>query len=229
MTMLNEDDIALAGEYVLGLLDPSAGAVASARIATDAEFAAEVEAWRVRLQPMLDHHDATPPSHIWEAVSASLPRTTGQDAGRSGLRIWQSLAAISSIAAAILAVMLLQQPAVVAPPAPSAPLVAALGSETGQASLTARYDTTTGKMLVTPVSLETGALFPELWVVPSDGQARSLGMLRADVAIELTINPAMREFIDEGAILAITPEPQSGAPNGKATGPIIASGKITTV
>ena len=229
MTMLNEDDIALAGEYVLGLLNPAGEAAAAARIATDTDFAAEVEAWRLRLQPMVDGNDTLAPAHIWSRINNALSEPTGQDTGKSNVRIWQMLTGISATAAAVLAVMLLQQPIAVVPPEPETPLVAALGSETGQASITARYDASKGQMLLTPVSLDTGKLYPELWVVPADGKPRSLGIVRGDVPSEININAEMRGFLDEGATLAITPEPAGGAPGGKATGPIIASGKITTV
>lgn len=229
MTMLGEDDIALAGEYVLGLLDASAEAAALARISIDPNFASEVDAWRNRLQPMIDGNDTPAPASVWAAVSSRLPHSSGQDTEPGSPRFWQILAGVSTSAAAVLAIILLQKPMPAPPPPPAAPLIAALGSETGRASLTARYDSGSGKMLLTPVSLKTGKLFPELWVVPADGQARSLGIVRADGASEIIIGPDMRGFIGEGAVLAITPEPEGGAPGGKATGPIIASGKITTV
>ena len=229
MTMLSEDDIALAGEYALGLLDPATDASATARIATDADFAAEVEAWRMRLRPMIDGNDTPAPQSVWNAIEAALPQPTGQDVGRGSLRIWQMIAGISTSAAAILAVILLQQPAPVAPPTPATPLIAALGSETGAASLTARYDASNGQMLLTPVSLDTGKLYPELWIIPADGTARSLGIVRGDAPSQISINADLRGFIDQGATLAITPELQGGAPGGQPTGPVIASGKIVSI
>ena len=229
MTILNEEDIAFAGEYVLGLLDSADEAVALARLATNAEFAAEVEAWRLRLQPMVEGKDESPSPALWDAIANNIPKATGQDVETHSLRIWQVIAGFSTSAAAILAVMLLQQPTPAIQPPPAAPLIAALGSENGQASLTARYDSSSGMMLLTPVSLKTGKLYPELWVVPADGKARSLGIIRADGPSEIAISPLMRDFVGEGATLAITPEPEGGAPGGKATGPIIASGKITIV
>jgi anti-sigma-K factor RskA len=39
----------------------------------------------------------------------------------------------------------------------------------------------------------------------------------------------LRAAMNSGALLAVTPEPQSGAPGGKATGPIIASGALQTI
>lgn len=85
MTMLGEDDIALAGEFVLGLLDSAGEAAVSARIATDAAFAAEVKAWRLRLEPMVDGNDTPPPSHMWSAIINAMPQPTDQDIGKENV------------------------------------------------------------------------------------------------------------------------------------------------
>ena len=229
MTMLGEDDFVLAGEYVLGLLDRPSEVSAAARVATDAAFAAEVEAWRLRLMPMVDGNDTPTPPHIWYTIQASLPVPTQQDNKSGSVRVWQAIAGASSMTAAVLAILLLQPPAPVVTPVPIAPLVAALGSETGTSSMTARYDSANGQMLLTPVSLQTGELYPELWIIPADGNPRSLGMVRADGPSQINVGASLRGFIDEGATLAITSEPIGGGPGGKPSGPVIASGKITTV
>ncbi len=228
MTILSEDDIALAGEYVLGLLDAAGEATATARIATDAAFAAEVEAWRDRLQALFDTEE-TPPSHVWSGIEGALPAASGQDTNAGKLLFWRTLSGISVGAAAILGILLLQKPDAVAPVAPEAPLIAALGSETGAASLTASYDSSSGRMIVTPVSLDTGTLYPELWIIPEDGTARSLGIVEAKSATSVIVPAEMRQYVHAGGTLAITPEPAGGAPGGKATGPILASGKIATL
>jgi anti-sigma-K factor RskA len=228
MTILSEDDIALAGEYVLGLLDAAGEAQANARIATDADFAAEVEAWRLRLQSMLGGEEA-PPSHVWTDIENALPSPTGQDAGDGKLSFWRTLTGISVSAAAILGILLLQKPDAPTAPAPQPPMVAALGSETGNTSLTASYQADSGRMIVTPVSLDTGELYPELWIIPADGTPRSLGIVASGEATAMTVRADLRQYMGEGGTLAITPEPQSGSPSGKPTGPVIASGKIATI
>ncbi len=228
MTNLSEDDIALAGEYVLGLLDAAGEATIHARIATDADFAAEVEAWRMRLQPILEG-DETPSQHVWNAIDHALPSPTGQDVGTGKLLFWRTVTGISVGAAAIMGILLLQKPDAVAPVAPEAPLIAALGSDTGAASLTASYDSSSGRMIVTPVSLDTGKLYPELWIIPEDGTARSLGIVEAKSATSMIVPAEMRQYMHAGGTLAITPEPAGGAPSGKATGPVLASGKIATI
>lgn len=226
MTMLSEDDIALAGEFVLGLLDAAEQAKAQARATTDAAFAAEIDAWRSRLASMADGADVAAPDHLWANIQQALPQPTEQDVGRFTVRIWQGLTGISLAIAAYLGVLLWQQPAVPNIDTP-APLVAALGSADGKAAITAHYDLKSGELLLTPVALDTGQLYPELWIVPADGKARSLGMMAVDKPTLVAVTPQMRQFMAAGGTLAITPEPAGGAPGGKATGPIIASGKIT--
>lgn len=228
MSVLSEDDIALAGEYVLGLLDPAEAATAQARAATDAAFAAEVEAWRERLQSMVAGSDEEAPEHVWAGIAATLPVSTGQDKGSGAVRLWQGLTAASLALAAWLGFQNWQQEQAAPPEAP-APMIAALGNESGNAAITARYDAASGELLLTPVSLDTGKLYPELWIIPADGVARSLGMMKVDGPTLVTVRTDLRPHMAQDSLLAITPEPQGGAPGGKATGPVIASGKMTTI
>jgi len=222
MTAMTDEDYTFAGEYVLGLLDAGQEAVVAARISTDADFAAEVEAWRLRLNPLLGPEQAAP-AHIWPKIEKTLPAATLQDVGSAKLTFWRTLTAMSVTAAIFLGILLLQQPAPVANPTP---MIAALGSEDGRSAITATYDSAQGTMLLTPVALDTGELYPELWIIPADGKARSLGVINGDRPTKMDVSPDMRQYMNEGALLAITPEPAEGAPGGVATGPVLASGKI---
>lgn len=236
MTLLTDKDIAFAGEYVLGLLAPADHAVAVSRAATDIAFAGEVEAWNERLQPLLDNTAETPNAQIWTNITAALPARSPQNNDKLTVRIWQGLTALSSIAAAVLALIAFQprtqQPAQspeLGAPTAYPQMVAALGSASGPSAITIQYNTQNGQMLMTPVLLKTGKLYPELWIIPEDGKARSLGMLRGDAPSLVPVTPEMRRYMHAGATLAITPEPVNGGPGGKATGPIIASGKIIII
>lgn len=222
MNALTDEECTLAGEYVLGLLDAGQEAVVAARIAMEPDFAAEVEAWRLRLNPLLGPEQA-PPAHMWSKIAKALPRATLQDVGAAKLTFWRALSGVSMTAAIFLGVLLLQPPAPVANPTP---MIAVLGSEDGSTAITASYDSAHGNILLTPVALDTGALYPELWIIPADGKARSLGMINGDRPTQMEISPDMRPYMNEGALLAITPEPAQGAPGGVATGPVLASGKI---
>ena len=228
MTGMTDEDFTLAGEYVLGLLDAGQEAVVAARIAMDTDFAAEVEAWRLRLNPLLGPEHLAP-AHIWPKIKQALPVATLQDVGTAKLTFWRALTGISVTTAIFLGVLLLQQPAFVAPVANPTPMIAALGSADGRSAITASYDSAQGIMLLTPVALDTGALYPELWIIPADGKARSLGIIKGDRPTEMDVSPEMRQYMNEGALLAITPEPAQGAPGGVATGPVLASGKMITL
>jgi anti-sigma-K factor RskA len=228
MTGMTDEDFTLAGEYVLGLLDAGQEAVVAARIAMDTDFAAEVEAWRLRLNPLLGPEHLAP-AHIWPKIKKALPVATLQDVGTAKLTFWRALTAISGTAAIFLGVLLLQQPAFVTPVANPTPMIAALGSADGRSAITASYNSAQGTMLLTPVALDTGALYPELWIIPADGKARSLGIIKGDRPTEMDVSPEMRQYMNEGALLAITPEPAQGAPGGVATGPVLASGKMITL
>jgi anti-sigma-K factor RskA len=227
MTPLPPDDSALAAELVLGLLSPAEEAQARARVATDAAFAADVAAWEEQLLPLLVGPDAQPRAQVWERVKAGITITTGQDNGAK-LRFWRGFSMASSAAALLLGVALLNQPSPVTV-APSAPLVAALGSETGTAALAASYDPAQGMLTTLPVKMDMGPMHPELWIIPVGGTATSLGMIDPAKPIKIILSPEQRRLIAMGATLAITPEPAGGAPGGKATGPVVASGTITTI
>jgi anti-sigma-K factor RskA len=225
---LSEDDIALAGELSLGLLSPAEAAAARARAAGDPDFAAEVARWEDRLHPLLGKADVAAPDSAWQAIQTAISSQPTQDNASRSLRFWRGLSLASTAAALLLAVMLMTRSDVA--PIVSAPsLVAALGSETGRAALTASYDPQTGSLTLTPVSLQTGALYPELWVIPKGGTARSLGIVTGDRATRVQVATDLRALMRRGATLAITPEPQGGAPGGKATGPVIASGTISQI
>lgn len=228
MTKINEEDIAVAAEYVLGLLDAAATVTVEARMTTDAVFAKEVDAWRHRLQPLLEG-DVQPPSYLWAAIEKSISPPTGQDLDGGKLVFWRTLTGISISTAAILGILLLQKPGAEPKPAQSTPLIAAISSDSGANSLTASYDASTGRLIILPVSLNTGKLYPELWIIPADGQARSLGLVKQASPTTIAVPSDMRAYLASGGTLAITPEPEGGAPGGVATGPVIASGKIASL
>ncbi len=226
MNRLSDDDIALAGEAALGLLGPAEQAAASARMATDPAFADEVAAWHERLHPMASDASMPPPDAVWQGIQSQIIAQPQQDRGTT---LWKRLTMLSTGIAAVLALMLFTQPTPSPEPTLTAPLIAALGSVEGRAAMTASYDRTTGELTLTPVSMETGTLYPELWIIPEGGTAASLGIVRGDVPSRIFVNPKHRAVMAKGATLAITPEPFGGAPGGKATGPILASGAITTI
>ncbi len=105
------DPSGLAAEYVLGTLDAEEKAEAEALLRSSGAFAAEVEAWRRRLDPLLEAAPATPPAGVFEEVLAAIgAREDGAPAAIVQLRrraaIWKwTAAAATALAASLLVVI----------------------------------------------------------------------------------------------------------------------------
>ena len=231
-TPLSDDDIVLAGEAVLGLLDASESAVVAARTATDPAFAAEMSAWEERLAVLLAASAVMPNETLWARLAPRLPQVanaTRAQPDTATLRWWQGGAALSTGIAAVFAMMLVNPPA--RPPVGTAPaLVATLvPSDNGRSAMAIAYDPQRSEMLVTPVAMPVGAKVPELWVIDGKGNAKSLGIIAASGVSRVAVSPALRGQMTAGATLAITMEPAGGAPDGKATGAVLVSGKIESL
>ena len=224
LAALSDDDIVLAGEAALGLLDRAGEASVAARIATDPVFAAEVNAWSERLSPLLVSAAEPPSAQVWNAVHAKLDTAATRRPANGPVRLWQAIAGTATAVAATLAIMLVNPPAQT--PTPSNTLIAALGSETGRAAMTAAYDEARGELVMTPVALDVGARFAELWVIDGAGDAKSLGFVDGNSATRVPVALALRTRMKSGMTLAVTLENDNGAPHAKAAGPIVVSGKI---
>lgn len=229
----------LAGEYVLGLSSDDERLLAEALLASDDEFAARVAAWEARYQALFVGQGEPPDAGLWGQIVAQIgtdvPVVVAND------NRWWRRAALGSFALSLLLGGVLAWQTVLAPPsapvvgpATGAPLlVAALspaeGAQAGEVNMTASYDPVRRELLLTNVSVDSGALYPELWIIPADGKARSLGVLARRGVSRVAVPAAMHGFVAAGAKLAITPEPAGGAPGGVATGPVIAIGDIRAI
>jgi anti-sigma-K factor RskA len=216
------DDETLAGEYALGVLSGEQRIAVEARAGEDAHFAARIEAWNARLAGFaLEASPAEPPARIWPTIESALfPGNAGL---WNSLRFWRSLGiGASTVAVAGLAALFVLS----GPPAPRRDLVASLQATDAGPSYLARIDAVAGKLTIRAVQAGVEATrVPELWLIPADGVPRSLGVISNDLPSEVIVPEALRRDLDGTATLAITLEPQGGAPNGKPTGPVIAAGK----
>lgn len=226
---LTDEEIATAGELALGLLDKAETAQARAKLADDAEFAAEHAKWAERMVALEPLTEETPSPIVWTRIESAISATPRQDNDTGRLRFWQGLTAATFAVALVLATLLWQRIDTLPQTQQPQILVAAIGAENGRESVAANYNPQTGALQIIPISLETGALYPELWIIPEDGVARSLGMIDPSKPALHSVPEAMRPHLHKGALFAITPEPEGGAPGGKATGPVIAKGAIDTI
>ena len=225
----SRDEI-ISGEYVLGVLSAEDRRRVEARIAVDKRFAQQVRRWQNNLSGFNDDYDeARPPADLYNRLERRLFSTEDAPSGAFS-RLWGSVAAWRGLAAASLFVAAslgLYQTSGMLAGGPDRPLVAELAGQ-GDApfNLIAAFDAQSGRLSVVPIALkqpEPKSL--EVWIIDDGKAPQSLGILPDNGNGEIVVNAEMRRLFAEGKTIAITVEPYGGAPEGKPTGPIIASGK----
>jgi anti-sigma-K factor RskA len=224
-------DEIISGEYVLGVLSEEDRRRVEARMASDPKFANQVRRWQANLADFNeDYRDARPSPELYKKIETRLFGIAQQNA-QPGLLpaiwgsvlLWRSLAVIAIIAGVSVAVADRFTP----PTSPSArPLVAELTGMDSPISLVASYDTSSGRLSITPAALkQEQPKSLELWLINDGGQPQSLGILPDNATGAIQVPNALRKDFATGKTIAISVEPFGGAPDGKPTGPIIALGK----
>jgi anti-sigma-K factor RskA len=229
---------AFAAEHALGVLSSDERRRAEARMAAEPAFAAQVETWRERLNPMAEAVTPIAPPHaLWQRIERSLGANDNTAQAR-GLRFWRSTSAgsLALAAASIAAAVLLanRPPVVIHPPAGGQLLDASLVSQTGAPVplFIAAYDPIRKALIVT--SLVTPGNDPahvhELWVIPADGKPRPLGILEPGKTREMPMPDKLLPSLAAGSALAVSVEPPGGSPKVDApSGPITAVGKLAKI
>lgn len=223
---------ALAAEHALGVLTARERAAAEARMAREPAFAADVEAWRVRLAPLVQEIEAVEPSAaVWPRIERALP---ANDNAEKRVTLWRRTAmgsmglAVAGMAAAVF--MAVQPPVIVTKQAPPmAPMMnARLASTGGQPLFLAAYDA--NRKMVMVASLVPPGTDPnhshELWLIPADGKPRSLGLIEPGASKAMTMPDPMMPMMAEGVSLAVSVEPVGGSKQDGPSGPIAAVGKL---
>lgn len=222
---MTDENVLLAGELALGLLDGDERAVALRLVLADPAFAREVERWRTRFAALADEGSeiAVAPeveARVMRAVDGPRPRPSG----------WRWVAALTGAAAAALLVVVLSRP--VPPPAAAppvvqrAPLLVAVLQPKDAEAIGAIYDPgDRGVRLSGPVAVPTGRDL-ELWAIGADGVPHAAGLVPRGGGHLIAGHAAP---IAAGVTLALSVEPSGGSPKPTPTGPVIASGKLVAI
>lgn len=213
-----------AGEYALGAMDADQKASFEALLAVSHDLQNEVATWQEHLQ-LFNHRldPRTPPAEVWKRISAA----TGANPAPwwHSWTLWRSV----SIGFATLALalgLLWVQPIGTDGVEKSAVFVVQDEARTPGWIISA---TAEGQLVVQAVqpsqvgSEQTG----ELWLI-ADGTPISLGLLPDSGRNRLTPSPELRAQLFN-ADLAVSVEPEGGAPHGQPTGPIIDHGRLTPI
>lgn len=233
---------ALAAEHALGVLNARERAEAEQRMGRDPAFAADVEAWRARLAPMLDSIAPVPaPQGLWGRIERLLP-ANDNGALLNRVRFWRnsavggfSLAAASVAAVAFLAA---QPPKEIYRDVPVAPqgqlLAASLMSQSGRAQplFVAAYDPDRKALILTsllPEGVERDKV-QQLWLIAGQENPKSLGFVEAGKAKIIPLPTELLAKMAAGAALAVSVEPMGGSPSPDGpTGPITAVGALSNL
>jgi anti-sigma-K factor RskA len=231
------DDDVLAGELVLGVLDPEGRRRAQARAESDPQFNARIERWERRFAPWLAQvAPLTVPWQLWLQICQRLgwqPPAPARAGFWSSLAVWRLATALAAVAAVAL---WLARPAPTPSPVAVPPVneeaaarpVTPLTHDDGSPGWLASVDRTHGTVLMVPVPGKPDAQgrVPELWIIPAGQAPRSLGAVSIDKSHTVSVPADARMALVPGSVLAITLEPATGMPHAAPSGPIIAKGAI---
>lgn len=228
------DDDTLAAEYVLGVLDLKDRQAAEKRLQTEQEFASLVLGWQNRFADLNDDIDAVePPEHVKQALENQLFSSSESSAEPSSFYFWQTmgfwrgLSFVAVFLAVLFGYLAFNKPE---QQEEGGSYIASLSSKDNDHSYVTLFNEQTGEFVVRHISGTPPADKDlELWLIVQGEKPVSIGL----VGYEDKNKPAIpREFIedfDKGILLAITVEPKGGAPEGVATGPIVAAGQLKNI
>ena len=217
-----------AAEYVLGTLDARERADVERETAADPAASRRIRAWEARLAPLMGGVPAiVPPPHVRAALLRAIPDRAGPDqvaALRRRVRRWQAAAGGAGLLAAGLALFV----------ALPAGLRDGAGRGTGEQrylavvqgggalpALIVRVDLRAGTAQVRPVGAETPAgRSLELWYIGAAGP-QTIGLVGAAPS-----RIALPRGASGDGVIAVTVEPEGGAPDGRPTGPAVYTGKL---
>jgi anti-sigma-K factor RskA len=231
---------ALAAEHALGVLDAQERAAAEVRMARDPQFAADVEAWRRRLAPMLDSVAAVPaPQGTWSRIERLLP-ANDNGAIMSRVRFWRNSAlggfgvAAAGIAAAL--VVIAQPPQVVTKVQTIQPqgqlLSASMVATSGKTVplFVAAYDPDRKAVIVTSLLPEgtNPQKVQELWLIAGKEHPKPIGFLEPGKSKVIPMPTNLQGQVATGATLAVSIENPGGStdPNGPQ-GPVVGAGALS--
>ena len=219
----------LAADYVTGTLRGPARRRFESLLSAHPLLRGAVRDWQSRLIPLtLSVEPRKPPAAVWKRIEARIGGTAAAPARSvwwTRLALWRGLAAVASVAAISLSVLL-------ASPGPAqAPIVVVLNATGATADgniVPATFVASIsgdGRAMVTKplqnVSLSANRAL-ELWAVPPQGAPRSLGLISAQGATIVKRG----KVLDNTAALAVSLEPPGGSPTGAPTGPVLWVGKL---
>ncbi len=226
-----EGDKLVAAEYVLGVLGAAERRQAQQRMAHDQAFADEVAFWEERLGAFVRRGGAGRAARAGlDPHRARRTPARSRDGAREPVAEPHLLAQLRDRRGGAgggehRGADLHRDFAGCAPP-----LLATLGASNGQPTFVAAVNAGGTGLLVVPAALLTSdPRAMELWLIPAGDKPHSLGLIEPGRPVHLAVPRELAGRLTADAALAVSMEPPGGSPTGQPTGPIVASGKLTSL
>ncbi|MFN4172208.1 MAG: anti-sigma factor domain-containing protein [Pseudorhodobacter sp.] len=212
-----EEDVRLAGEYVLGVLAIQDRIAAENRARRDPAFANAVAAWELRLSGLDENFREVKAPNLLPILEE---RLFGKPETRQPF--WRNWFAGAGVAAALAVAVLAFLPMT---PVPGPGFVPVTTLATDADSLRYEIGRDGNRLRITRVAgaAADSGLVHELWLIAGEAAPVSLGLIVGDEAILPA--PALAA----GVILAVSLEPAGGSPTGAPTGPVLVTGVVTDI
>jgi anti-sigma-K factor RskA len=233
---LSRDDMALAGEFVLGVLNRAESLHVEQRIERDPAFAAAVADWRRHFSGLDAAAPAVTPSPaLWSKIEASrLARKAVAPGARlrpvlaqfwESLALWRPVGLVGALASLVLGLALLLRIAA-GPETPN--LVAVLAAPDGRAAavVNAYANGTVQLIPLDTIPVPDGRVL-EVWTLQTREQG-PVSLARMDKARTIKLELRGLSSAQVGHLFEITLEPLGGSPTGKPTGPVLMKGLAAT-
>ncbi len=230
----------LAAEYVLGTMKGRARRRFEdyLRMPANRTLREAVAKWEAHMTPLADRvPPVAPPKRVWARIEAQLfasktqvnTGTSSQNAletpvnkGLFGLNFWRNLGlGASTLAAALLVVVFTGNPL-----RSDEPMITAVLEDQGGARMVIdqRHPDRIEARLIRNWN-SSNDISHELWVIPTDGAPRSLGVV-SDAGNTTIKIPGLSAKLAGGAVFAVSLEPKGGSPTGAPTGRVVCKGTI---
>ena len=214
---------ALAADYAIGLMPPTARKRFEHLLQDDAPLRAELARWNTHLSQLTEPLLEQPvPDHVWQAIVARIEPQTLHVPARRPFWSWVRLSALACSLLIALTVGLLYN-------RDSVQYKATLLSGTAQPGLS--IEAHSDYLAVRPLELAAvdGGRSLELWAIPVEGKPVSLGLIPRDGDGRITLSQTQQQLIRIPVVLAVSLEPQGGSPTGQPTGPVQYQGPLASL
>ena len=214
---------ALAADYAIGLMPPTARRRFERLLQGDALLRAELAHWLEHLNLLTEPLVEQPvPDRVWQAIVARIEPQPLHVPTKRPFWNWLRLSALACSLLIALSVGLLYN-------RDNVQYKATLLSGTAQPAL--RIEAHADYLNVRPLELaavDTGRSL-QLWAIPVEGKPVSLGLIPRDGDGRIVLSQSQQQLIKVPVVLAVSLEPQGGSPTGQPTGPVLYQGPLAAL